>query len=328
MMNKRFLKGTAALLMSLTTLFSVGCAIPQLAVPDSGTPDSGEENSGERDCMVGVYITKEHLNLFDMESYIKDNIGSISGGDTVDEWDETKYGGRIYARLREETMEDGVTIHHYEFPDLPIEGMLLGSFTVDMDDGTPYTTFEADEGLSDIKTHLNTSDDGESTIQEATIYQHSGSIVYYFNPVYQTADGLVYLTEGEGVHVASGLDGTMTHTLKDSVTVTRDGESETVTAEIVVSVAGVELPDRVVLLQMDENNREVGRMEIDPDAVPDEVTLAADTAYVLLVETFGGEVKRSLFEEGDDNPFVFRDIGNGICVKDFLQLKWQGFSAE
>lgn len=327
-MNKRFLKGTAALLVSLTTLFSMGCTVPSLATPDSSSPDSVTETGGERDRMVGVYITKEHLNLFDMESYIKDNIGSVMGGDAVDEWDETKYGGRIYAHLTEKTMEGGVTIHHYEFPDLPIEGMLLGSFTVDMGDGTPYINFEADEGLSDRKSHLDTSDNGETTIQEATIYQHSGSIVYYFNPVYQTADGLVYLTEGEGVHVASGLGGTMTHTLKDSVTVTRDGESETVISEIVVTVAGVDLPESVLLLQMDENNREVGRMEIDPEAVPNEVTLAADTAYVLLVETFGGEVKRSLFEEGDDNPFVFRDIGDGICVKAFLQLMWQGTSAE
>ena len=57
------------LIMVLALALS-GC---QLAKPEADTQK-------EKDMLVGVFITEEHLDLFDMEAYLQDNLGALSGG--------------------------------------------------------------------------------------------------------------------------------------------------------------------------------------------------------------------------------------------------------
>lgn len=185
----------------------------------------------------------------------------------------------------------------------------------------PFTMIEADEGLSDLHTALNHTDDGETTTQSAVIYQESDSIIYYFNPVYQREDGAVYLTEGEGVHVSAGLGGSMTETMKDSVTTNKNGVTETLSSEIIVKVETAYAPDTARILQMDENHTILSCEEYTPESLPDEVTLLAETAYVLVETKRGDEVSRILWQDGDDAPYVFRSLGNGICVKETVSFR-------
>ena len=317
-MNKRIMMGVAA---ALAAVSCVGCAVPRLADPDSA-PQTEEKDNPPR--LAGVYITTEPINLFDMEAYIEEKLSTALNGGTVSPEDAEKYGGKICAEVVEKTFtEDGetVTTYDYTFPGLEGKGMLLGSFTKEID-GVPCTFFEGDEGISDIRTHLDTADEGETTVQEAVIYQVGEQIVYYFNPVYQTEDGTVYLTEGQGVHVASGLGGTMTNTLAETTTVTKDGEEKTEASEIKVTVEVVELPRSVTLFQMAADHSVLSETTLDPDALPDPLTLSEKTAYVLIEEDCGGKINRRLVQEGDDTPYVFRSLGNGICVKAFVRLVW------
>ena len=204
-MKNKITKRITVCAVAALTLLSTGCTVPQLAVRDSEVSENGAKGR-----LAGVYITKEPLQLTEIEWILEESLGKFMGGGTPG-WED----GRVYATLAEYTfMEDGVpyTTQKYIFDDLEEEGMLLGAFQMERD-GETYTSFDADEGLSDLHTALNHTDDGESTVQSAVIYQETGSIVWYFNPVYQTEDGSVYLMAGEGIHVDGGLGVSTTQTV-------------------------------------------------------------------------------------------------------------------
>lgn len=119
--------GILGVIALLSALSMTGCSIPQLAKSQSET-----ENG--KDLLVGVYITSEPLDLFDMEAYLEENLGAVINGGSVSSEDEIKYGGRGYAKLTKAPFtEDGMTHtrYSYDFPELKTEGMLFGSFLVD-----------------------------------------------------------------------------------------------------------------------------------------------------------------------------------------------------
>lgn len=298
--------------VSILTLLSVGCSVPQLAVSESTASSSGATGR-----LVGVYITKEPLSA----SLLQEQLGTIMPSDAFTEESLGTVG-----KLTESTfVENEVThiIHKYTFPFVETDGMLFGSFTIDTGNGTPYTVLEADDGLSDVHTALNHTDNGESIVQTAVIYQESGSMIYYFNPVYQTDDGVVYVMAGEGIHVSDGLGGNMTQTVKDSLTVTKEGTLETFSSEFTVTVEFAEVPQTVAFYQMNANHELLSRKEYSPQNLPKELPLSADCAYVLM-ESYGEDgTTRTLWQVGDEAPYVFRSLENGICVKESVELYYE-----
>ncbi len=303
---------SAAFLMTLT-----GC---QLAIPEAAAEDPPR--------MVGVFITKEPLDLFDMEAYLEDRIGSLDDGAVISEADMLKYGGRHYGTLvgtpyTDENGGEQVT-WTYAFPDL--DGMLFATFLIyptdDPFSSVIYRTAAADEGISDIKNHFGASDKGEEILLEANIYlpRESGEVCFYFNPVYETADGTVYLTEGQGL-MTSTLDGAMTNTVTDTFIYSEEGESKTSATEIKVNLQCVTPPDRVTLIQMNHRHEELTRSTFTPDTLPDAVTPEKDTAYLLIEETAGDTVSRKLLQPGDEGFDVFRHAGE-LCVKETVSLNW------
>ena len=69
--------------------------------------EGGETESAERDRLIGVFLTRKHLDLFDWEGYFNDNAGALAGGGhAIDETDTAAYGGRLHATLtRAPTMQ-------------------------------------------------------------------------------------------------------------------------------------------------------------------------------------------------------------------------------
>jgi hypothetical protein len=70
MMIKRSLAVCLAVCFLLTL---AGC---QLAVEDAGGTNNGDR-------LIGVFVTKEYLDLFDTEGYLNDNISKLSGSGKV-----------------------------------------------------------------------------------------------------------------------------------------------------------------------------------------------------------------------------------------------------
>lgn len=323
-MNKRRFTGkVTAMLCAAVLMFLTGC---QLAVPDAG------KSVAVRDRMAGVFVTTEHLNLFDMEAYLNDNLSDImNGGGTVDAADSVQYGGRIYADFVEETFTDsaGEEQSRYEYVFTDMDGMLLGSFLIKPENNPiigedGYWLSTSDEGLSDVKTYLTTTDSGDEIQQEAYIYVPSdaGEVCFYFNPVYQTADGEVYLTEGQGLMSNTLMGGAMSHTMTDSYTYTEENVEKTASAEFKITIDSVDVPEKVVLIQMNENHREVSRAEYIPGQLPAELKPDDSAAYILVEEHCSGKINRTLNQSGDKAIGVFYCMDNGICVKDYMNVNW------
>ena len=237
-----------------------------------------DASAASRDRLIGVYVTTEYVDLFDIEGYIGANASALSGG-SISEADAAQYSGRLYAEFVDE---------RYVFPG--VDGFAFFMATTEHDYGTSYSNY-TDEGVcgGKIDMHHNDNDDSsEETLElECTIYGLTGSNdrhVIYTNPVYQTADGKVYLTSGHGISTSGvGAGALVSQKLTDSTTVT-DSQGNAVTSSASVNVRYVvaDLPLGYTLIEMNADSREISRREYAPGELPPEYAANDSTAYIIV----------------------------------------------
>ena len=209
------------------------------------------------------------------------------------------------------------------------EGMGLYAYTIPASESNPnaYTSTYGGEGICDV--HFNSKSDGEELT--GTIYHiPTDNLVFYFNPVYQTETGEVYLTAGQGL-ATNSFGGDMSHSMKESFTITENGEEKTMTNSHHITIACVALPQTIAVSQMDAENRVLSRQEFSPGKMPEQLTPQQDCAY-LLVETHTDAdgrpegtppVERSLYaRQADKSIRTFYDRGDGICLAQYTALDW------
>ena len=84
------------ILMSLMLLFVLsGCS---LAKEDAGK-EVLESDEIVQDRLIGVVVTEEHLDLFNMEAFLNDNVDKIVDGQVIEGDGSAKYQDRIYNRI-------------------------------------------------------------------------------------------------------------------------------------------------------------------------------------------------------------------------------------
>ena len=86
MMNRKIF---AVFLAFFILLMSTGCQLAR--------EDMAENRSGDK--LIGVFITKEYLDLFDIESYFNDNIHKISPGGSIAIDGDTKSMRDVYTPI-------------------------------------------------------------------------------------------------------------------------------------------------------------------------------------------------------------------------------------
>lgn len=239
-----------------------------------------DASAASRDRLIGVYVTTEYVDLFDIEGYVSANPSALAGGN-ISTSDAMRYSGRLYAELVDE---------RYVFPG--VDGFAFFMATTEHEYGTSYSNY-TDEGVCGCKLAINTNDNedsaGEALELECTIYGITGRNdrhVIYTNPVYQTADGKVYLTSGHGISTSDvGAGALVSQKLTDSTTVTNsEGNAVTNSASVNVHYVIAELPLGYTLIEMDADSREISRREYAPGELPTEYTANDSTAYII-VET-------------------------------------------
>ncbi len=303
-MNKRI-----CVLIMILALVLCGC---QLAKPEAGTQK-------EKDMLVGVFITEEHLDLFNMEAYLQNSLGALSGG-TVSIEDSAQYSNRIWGELTEEN--DGYS--SYRFGDL--EGSLLASIRI-VPDGimeNAYWRSEAGEGLCDVSFGHFSVDDGSRQELSGTVYfsdTHPDPCLF-FNPVYQTPEGDVYLLSGQGTSFGSGFGGSATHSLKEENKWTESGEETVFSTEITVTMECVYPARNLVILQMDEDNQILRRREIDPAEAMEELKPEPGCAYILVEEHTANGIRRSLYQKENRYIIFFRELENRMAIKAQISVAW------
>lgn len=317
-------KGLSALLAVLFTLSLSGCQLAQ--------KDTGEGSATAH--IIGVFITTEYLDLFDAEAYLSDQFVGSSTGDLNFSENSDRYDGRHYATLQPITNLSGTdsktTYYQYQFPDL--KGFsFLSAHHPDSVDMSVFLGSNYDSAISDVKTSVFVTDAGERVELKGTL-NLSMSFVnkeIFINPVYQTEDGSVFVESGDSfMQGCTTSEGTfMTQTISDTTTTTSKGESQSNANSVALSIAFLYTPDKVVLIQMDQNNQIVKRSEFIPGTLPETFKPEPATEYIVM-ETYKKDaegaplVTREMYTKENDAAFSYYVRADGICVNQSTSLEW------
>lgn len=297
--------------------------------------NAGTDSYGDR--LVGIFVTTEYLDLFDFESYLGDNLGNFKDGNITADGNTQKYQGRLYAAMVTKTLtneETGETTETEEYVFDGVDGIPFFSAVVpDAPGRAGYHTTISDEAIGDGHTGIYYGDDENRTTLKGTIYTapSNKNHTYYFNPVYQSADGSVYAVSGGGFMISdeSYSEGSVySQTLTDTTTVTENGKAKTNSISVELAISVMFEPEKIAILQMDADSKILSRTEYAPGELPDAITPEPDTAYII-TETYKrdgtGNITsaREICGRSDENIETFYARPDGICVKGWTQIKWK-----
>jgi hypothetical protein len=179
------------------------------------------------------------------------------------------------------------------------------------------------DAICDVKTHYITTDDGESVELTGTLYtiMSNKEVVFFGNPVYQTAKGDIYVTPGTG----SALDGSsigvsLTESMEEEWIITVGKERQSGSAKVTVNYALSYKPLQIRVHQMSTDNQVIKTDVYAVGEVPENLLMENSTAY-LLVETqwehpeIDGYFTRELYEQTEEETtnietFVVTKNGN------------------
>lgn len=286
------------------------------------------------DRLVGVLITAEYLDLFDFEGYLDDNIGSISGGEIIIDGRAVEYQGRLYATLLNKMLTNektGETIEIEKYVFAVVDGMSFYAAKVPATAARGnFVASGSDEAISERHVSLNSGDKANITTLEGTVYisPTGHDRTYYFNPIYQSADGRVYATTGSGL-VAGGTDSegvVSAQTLDARYTMTENGKTVTDSVSVKISFIVMYRPEKIVVLQMDAESAVVSRMEYATGEVPKTITPEKNMAYIV-VETHktdsagNAQTSRKLYGKDAESLEAFFCREDGVCIQQWIQIK-------
>lgn len=272
---------TAVALIAILLLALGSCQLAQES-PASSTEDQ----------LIGVYLTPEHLDLFDIERYLRDNWNGTGGEITADGSDA--YQQQLYGTLDE--------TDRFVFD---VEGFSFFAFELERDYGT-CSVVQSD--LSDGDYRTSSGDNETSTDISATLYvQPSESICWYVNPVYQCADGRVYLTTGQGISFSGDRgDGMAFSQSFDSERTTTDADGKSVTARTHCKTT-VEVktpPEAIQIVWMSASHQILRTERFDPAAMPESLN-SSDAAYLIVEHiTADGSVSRALYQPDERTTYI------------------------
>lgn len=301
-LKKNSVKRCFALIAALSACVFSGCS---LALKEAETRNSQEDR------LVGVLVTKEHLSNGTPEITMNP-------------------AGEIVIKENREGIPGKLIFDEAGLQDIVFEGIEgYGIYSIEVYEealaGNCYYGI-GDDAFSD--TYWQT---GEKDSIETTIYvSREGPNCFYFNPVYQTGQGEVYLQPGSGLAFGGNTEGSsVTHSLSWDRKI-REGDRETVSgSSFTVHVTYAELPAAYRLLLFKEDNSveqvmtgeellktiENGQWEL---SIPDE------TAYLILEqENQRGEITRIFRDRGEESLEFLQSFEDGILVKRQLGLCWE-----
>lgn len=294
-LKRKYISVTVILLLMLC------CSGCKLALPEQ---EIAAVSGGDRLC--GIYMTTEYLDIpFE--------------GD-----------GRIYGILHMSRGENEVADCAVVFEN--VEGYGMYCLNGEDEDGTMYSYADCDE-LFLPRTHSAVMDEGTEDTMEAVVYvTENAAETYYFNPVYQTKDGNVYVTQGSGMSSNSLTDGaSFSHSVDNTLTVTENGEVKKESTKFTVEIQGKAETDSSTLLIMNRENEVLERIRLTEDHEvweKGELKLPAEAEYLILQEEkMGGDTQgeqtRTIINKEEQTLTVLYLMENGLFIPRYLTLYWQ-----
>ena len=316
-MNKKITLAIAAVLM--VTVLLTGC---QLAKADGDAAENAR--------LVGVFLTTEYLDLFDFESYFEDNISKALNGGEVPMADTERYGGRVYAELVEKpytSEETGETHSIWDYVFTELDGIPFFKAEVTDPNGLNFIGTFTDGTISDM--HFATGN--ENTTLEGTLYvMPNGFNAVYVNPVYQSSDGRVFVTSGNGISTSgnSSEGAMMSTTLTETHSKNENGEETSEYFEVTLHVSVKNRPESIRIIQMDAQSAVADREEYHPDSLPGQIKVHPETEYIILetqAASPNGETtfSRVLIDDAESYITAYAARPDGIIAPRGIELIWE-----
>lgn len=280
------------------------------------------------DKLIGVFITREHLDLFDSEGFLKDNMDQLMNGKKFSESDSAKYQERLYATIRE-------TGNKKEYVFENIEGISLFAPWI-TDQSGDYWSSSGDDAITDGQADFRSTDEGDSIHLEGTVYVSTGKNLenFYFNPVYQTSAGEVYAVTGNGMDVgeAHAPGQSMSHEIKEDRSSASGGSAVSSGTQVNITVCFMDEPSMVSILQFNSENALLSKTDCEPGSLPKALQAQPDAQYIIvetrtLSQGRPAAVTREIYQPKDGSLSAFCARDDGICVKQWCEIEWSGSSA-
>jgi hypothetical protein len=288
-------KGIAALLCVVILSTLTGCQLARENYSESASDDK----------LIGVFITREHIGLFDK--------------------------GRIYASLVSKTTTDnmGVSVETKEYVFEGIAGIPFITPVVQDEHGNALT-FMSDEAISESHISHFEGDAADSVDMAGIIFVTPDRVGAYFaNPVYQDTDGKVYLLPGSGVSASDVTDENMklSLSLDEAWTITENGNTKTTSISIKITIAVMYEPESIAVMQMNANGNLVLQQEYMPGDLPRSIVVDPGTAFIVVETRKQNDAgvfifTRSICSNDADNMETYYARDDGICVKCLTPIVW------
>lgn len=299
-----------AFLVILVLAFAVGYS----GLITFANPNSASSQGGAR--LVGVLVTEEPLDLFDMEAFVKDHPEKITQGGEIDLQNKAQYQQALYARRTED--------QDYDFDG--IQGYKIMWIKTDLD-GVESDVMAADEAFCQVNMTNHLEDGGQSINLSATIYFTSArdSRPFYTNPIYQDVEGRVFTLPGSAISYEGGDSQGMAFSskLEEAASLTGPEGYQGWTASIEVNFSGREETKGLALVQFDRNHQVLIKTDFDLDSLPDQVTMEKQTAYAILeTQALSGIVTRAVYQKEDQTLSLISPCQDGICLEHPCEIIW------
>lgn len=286
-----------------------------------------ERGTAETDRLIGVLITEDSIESFDMETYLQNHLSELVNQKEISMPEIPADAQRLYAT---NTLKD---VNSLGFSFEGIKGIRFFSCYIDPEgNGDGYWTSGADEGCSDSNWGFKETEDSSRIEGECTIFSTMSSHekMFFVNPMYQTTDGRIYVIPGEGEVFSRDIAfyTASSRTLNEKRKMTINGETKTFEAEIKINFSFINPPSSVTLLQYDEENLVIAEQIIKADSIPEEIIPLKNAQYLIIesvVSTPDGTetTERQLLQRKDNYAKVFSVREDDIIVQHSIELKWQ-----
>ena len=262
----------------------------------------------------GIYHTRVP-DLFDFETYLTDNFKAIEDGTIIADGDDSNIRAGCMPPLL--TMKVGMSSR------TSMESYF--HYRVTGENGS-YTTTTGNDRIADGHVSIKHTDDGQEVNLEGTIYTPPTKDIthFYINPVYQSESGEIYVVSGSGISFDSdgSEGGAFTQTIDAITTVTENGETESFSTSVKISIAVKSAPESHSILEFGADGVMISNDAYNPGDLPDTITPHHNCAYIILESTSGKNVTRTLYQKEDSFIETFYPGDDSILRIQQTSLEW------
>ena len=295
-----------AMMCLFTSIILSGCSLALEEIPGA-----------QQDRLVGVFVTREYVTVGMPEL-------------------EIGRGGEIKVKEQEEKLY-GVVDTFYGDSDCPVrfeglEGFGLYSMQVWDENQQTFVGYStADPFFDEVRYDIKDQDTEKEENVEGVLYVDGDSFLQlYVNPVYQQADGSVYLVQGQGLFSDSMGNGVkFSQSIGQTVNITNGGAETESNRKFTVQVVGTEVADDIELLFMDRENQIIqvfsGKQmkELCQEKWP-QLEVPQGVEYLILQQTEeNGDTIRDICNKGQDSLRVIMPSEDIYLRPCYVTLIWK-----